>query len=136
MHTYLIIVISHHNQTFFKSNTFNSLVKISLNIKVCIISMRYFLGFNDEISAQFDPGTLSFMYFAQVSHKWNFIKKNPFYINGYWKKDYRVLLTNFIKEMPRPFFHIQGTKNYSNEKKRLKSLLVSKAAQGTTNLTH
>ena len=60
-------------QTFFKSNTFNSLVKISLNIKVCIISMRYFLGFNDEISAQFDLGTLSSMYFAQLSHKWNLI---------------------------------------------------------------
>ena len=38
-----------------------------------VLLARHFLGFNDEISAQFDLGTLSSMYFAQLSHKWNLI---------------------------------------------------------------
>ena len=54
----------------------------------------------------------------QKKKKIRVVTQSPFYINGYWKKDYRVLLTNFIKEIPRPFFHIKGTKNYSNEKNK------------------
>ena len=123
-------------QNFFKFKRLNGSLKISLNIELhmYVLLARYFLGFNDEISAQFDLGTLLSMYFAQLSHKWNLIlQKIQLSLlstsTAIGKRIIGFFLPISSKKCLDHFSISKEPRTILMKKTRLKSLLVSKAAQ-------